>query len=156
VGNKDQSGYKATARRSLAFIIMFIIFAFFGVLPVNAQPDANAAFRLIGTMKGKHLSGAVLQDSTGQQTFYQLHDKLPDGSQIVKLRDDSISLKNENGTMYDMYIAHDTKSVSSSSSNNASIASPRRHETTQHERESLQRKKQRISDRNRRLNNDKQ
>jgi hypothetical protein len=90
-----------------AFIISFVALAVCCPLPAPAQTDANTSYRLIGTMQGKPLSGAVLQDETGEQLFYQLYDKLPDGSQIVRLRDNSISLKNADGTTYDMFIAHE-------------------------------------------------
>lgn len=141
---KDYEGYNAAVLSGLAVIVFFICFAFFRVFPVNAQTDANAALRLIGTMEGKPVSGAVLQDSDGKQTFYQLYEKLPDGSQIIKLRDDGISLKNENGTVYDMYIAHDTKSSASNSGYIASPATPTKQVLTQHERDSIERQKRQM------------
>jgi hypothetical protein len=141
---KDCAGYTAAARSGLAAMITFVCFSFLFVSPLSAETDAGTAYRLIGTMEGKPASGAVLQDSDGKQTFYQLYEKLPDGSQIVKLRDDSISLKSEDGTVYDMYIAHDTKSVASSSGHIVSPATPTRHELTKQERESFERRRRQL------------
>jgi hypothetical protein len=129
-------------------LALFLAFALFSPRPVNAQKDANSTYLLIGMIGGKSLSGAVLQDSTGEQLFYRLYDKLPDGSQIVKLRDDGISLKDENGTVYEMYISHDTKTATSESSTSsksyASESAPKQHRFTQAEQESIARQKQRM------------
>jgi hypothetical protein len=128
-------------------LAFFLAFALFFPQPVNAQKDANSTYLLIGMIGGKSLSGAVLQDSTGEQLFYRLYDKLPDGSQIVKLRDDGISLKDENGLVYEMFISHDTKTAASESGTNgksyASESAPIQHRFTQAEQESIARQKQR-------------
>jgi len=107
VENKAYSGTKRADCSSLILIILFS-FAFFCPLPANAQM-ANSTFSLIGTIQGEHVSGAVLQDNTGEQTFYQLFEKLPDGSQVVKVRPDSILLKGSDGINYEMFIVHGTK-----------------------------------------------
>ena len=83
----------------------FVIFLFLFVTIATAQAD----YRLIGTIEGKGFTGAVLDDSTGVQTLYRLHERLPDGSQIVKVRSDSISLKRSDGTPYELFIVHDAK-----------------------------------------------
>jgi hypothetical protein len=77
----------------------------------TALPVAPSVFRLIGTVEGKAFAGAVLDDATGAQSFYRIHEKLPDGSQVVKVQSDSISLKRDDGTAYELYIIHDTKTV---------------------------------------------
>jgi hypothetical protein len=135
----------------------FMAFTLFFVQPANAQKAANTTYLLIGTIGGMSLSGAVFQDSTGEQFFYRLYDKLPDGSQIVKLRDDSVSLKDENGVVYDMFTSHDKKTASSeariSSKSYALDSIPTRHTLTQAERESLERQRlrqlQKLEDRRR-------
>ncbi len=135
----------------IAFLMAFV---FVLVQPANAQQaGANSTFRLIGTIRGKLFSGAVLQDTTGNQVVYQLHEKLPDGSRIVHLREDSIALKGEDGTVYDMYIAHDTRSVESSSGSSGSkVVQPV--SRTPQQQESLARKEQRMSRRAHRRSHD--
>lgn len=80
------------------------------------QADATASFRLIGTVGSKGFSGAVLVDAAGAQTFFRLHDTAPDGSQLVAVGSDSISLKRPDGTRYELFIIHDTIAASSSRS----------------------------------------
>lgn len=94
-------------------VICFISFTFFFVYSADAQVAGGSSLRLIGTIQGGRMSGAVFQDNTGAQTFYELYAKLPDNSQLIKLRDDSISLKGPDGTIYDLYTSHDSKTVSS-------------------------------------------
>ena len=80
----------------------------------SAQPasaDTAASFRLIGTMEGPELSGAVLEDAAGVQSFYRLHEPLPDGSQCIKIRSDSILLKRADGTAYELFIAHNSNTA---------------------------------------------
>jgi hypothetical protein len=96
----------------LLFLITFIFTAlFFFVDIVNAQ--VADSYRLIGMIRSIYFTGVVLSDPKGEQSFYRLFDKLSDGSQIVAVRSDSISLKGADGTSYDMYIAHDTKTAAS-------------------------------------------
>jgi len=59
--------------------------------------------------EGPDLSGAVLQDAAGVQAFYRLREQLPDGSQIVKIRSDSILLKQTDGTLHEVFITQDNK-----------------------------------------------
>jgi len=107
---KSNTEWKAAYRSNLAFVIIFVFFAFCVQL-ANAQSAANSTFRLIGTIESKLLSGAILQDTTGEQSLYQLYDKLPDGSQVVKVQSDSILLRGSDGTTYEIYITRETKSV---------------------------------------------
>lgn len=108
--HKDYSGSKAADLFSLILIIL-LSFAFFWTLPANTEIEASPAFSLIGTIQGEHLSGAVLQDTTGEQSFFPLFEKLPDGSQVVKVRPDSILLRGSDGINYEMFIVHGAKSV---------------------------------------------
>ncbi len=77
--------------------------------PAAAAESAN--YSLIGTIEGDVFAGAVLADSTNQQTFYRLGEKLPDGSQIVKVLHDRVSLKRSDGSVSDIQILDDTKIV---------------------------------------------
>jgi len=72
---------------------------------------APTAFRLVGTVTSTALSGAVLVDSTGLQSFYRLRERLPDDSQIMKVRSDSILLKRTDGMLYELFITQDVKSA---------------------------------------------
>jgi hypothetical protein len=87
----------------------------FFVGTVDAQAMGPQASRLIGTIQSKNFIGAVFSDSKGEQSFYRVFDTLPDGSQIVEVRSDSISLKGESGTRYDIYVNHDMKTVGDAS-----------------------------------------
>lgn len=73
----------------------------------HAQAVGPQGFHLIGTIQSNNFIGAVFSDPKGEQTFARVFDTLPDGSQIVAVRSDSISLKRTDGMSYDMYIAHD-------------------------------------------------
>jgi hypothetical protein len=86
---------------------LVVTLLFFFVDTVDAQAIGPQASRLIGTIQSDNFTGAVFSDSKGEQTFYRVFDTLPDGSRIVAVRSDSISLKGTNGISYDMYIAHD-------------------------------------------------
>ncbi len=110
-------------KRGVVFILFFALSAFTAggsaqaqsvpdALPSfgAAEPSASSALRLIGTIEGPQaFAGAVLVDSTGNQTFYRLKETLPDGSRIVKVESDSISLKHSDGTTSELYIIHDLK-----------------------------------------------
>ncbi len=87
----------------------------FFVNTADAQATGPQASRLIGTIQSKNFIGAVFSDSKGEQSFYRMFDTLPDGSKIVAVRSDSISLKGTDGMSYDMYIAHDMKAVGAAS-----------------------------------------
>lgn len=84
-------------------IILIIVFCF--VTGVQAQ----TAYRLIGIIESSNFTGAVIDDSAGSQLFYRLRERLPDGSQIVRVKSDSILLKRSDGTSYELFIIHDTK-----------------------------------------------
>ena len=73
--------------------------------------EAYTAYTLIGTIEGEYFSGAVLADTTNQQAFYRLNQKLPDGSQIVKVKRDSVTIKRSDGSTVEVQIVDDTKIV---------------------------------------------
>ena len=102
---------------ALAFTLLLFV-----VETVDAQAIGPQASRLIGTIQSKNFIGAVFSDSKGEQSFYRVFEILPDGSKIVAVRSDSISLKGTDGMSYDMYIAHDM--TKSASANTASPVQP--------------------------------
>ena len=71
---------------------------------------ASVSYKLIGTIEGEQFSGAVLEDSTGQ-AFYRINQKLPDGSAIVKVIRDKVSIRRSDGVMVDVEVVDDTKIV---------------------------------------------
>ena len=95
-----------------ALLVLFAIFiAGLSVAqaPVAAQPASPSGLRLVGTVESATFSGAVLDDGKGIQTFYGLLDALPDGSRIIKVRSDSILLKQSDGSLYDLFIIGGTR-----------------------------------------------
>jgi len=67
-------------------------------------------YKLIGTIEGESFSGGVLEDSTGQ-AFYRIHQKLPDGSQIIKVKRDKVTLQRPGGSTVEIVIVDDAKIV---------------------------------------------
>jgi len=104
--NRLQSKKKENVSKLFRVALVFTLVLFF-VDTLDAQPAGPQVTRLIGTIQSKNFIGAVFSDSKGEQSFYRVFDTLPDGSKIVTVRSDSISLKGSDGTSYDMYIAHD-------------------------------------------------
>jgi general secretion pathway protein C len=80
--------------------------------PSGATSSEASAFRLIGTIEGEHFAGAVLEDASGVQNFYRIHEKMPDGSQIVKVQRDKITIRRPDGGAFDLQIIDDTRIVS--------------------------------------------
>lgn len=97
-----------------------------------AQLDASRpqpAFRLVGTIEGGPFSGAVIDDTKNPQTFYRLNEKLPDESQIVKVRSDYVVLKWPDGTKTELYATPGTGGGGAPAAPAASavpVASPQR------------------------------
>ena len=91
--------------------LLFMAVLASSVLSLAGATDSRAASpveaKLIGTIISKAFTGAVLIDAKGEQIFYRLYEKLPDGMQIVKVHSDRISLKGESGEIYDVYISHE-------------------------------------------------
>lgn len=86
--------------------VLFLIVLSWIFLPVEpVYAEAPGPYRLIGTIEGgKGFAGAVLDDSSGVQTFYRLREQLPDGSQIVKVSSDVIAVKRSDGTSYELFL----------------------------------------------------
>jgi general secretion pathway protein C len=78
--------------------------------PSSGPAAESSNFKLIGTIEGGSFSGAVLEDSTGQ-AFYRIHQKLPDGSQIIKVKRDKVTLQRPEGSTIDIVVADDDKIV---------------------------------------------
>jgi general secretion pathway protein C len=70
----------------------------------------SLSFKLIGTIEGEQFAGAVLEDSTGQ-TFYRIHQTLPDGSSIVKVMRDMVAIRRSDGVTVNLQVVDDTKIV---------------------------------------------
>lgn len=79
--------------------------------PSGGPAVESVSYRLIGTIEGESFAGAVLEDTTGQ-AFYRIHQKLSDGSVIVKVMRDKISIKKPDGPVIDIQVVDDTKIVS--------------------------------------------
>jgi general secretion pathway protein C len=76
--------------------------------PAASEPSQ---YLLIGTVEGAAFAGAVLQDATNQQTFYRLQQKLPDGSRIIKVKRDRVTLSKPDGGTFEIQTVDDTKIV---------------------------------------------
>lgn len=78
----------------------------------SSSPAAveSSMYRLIGTIEGASFSGAVLEDASGQ-AFYRLNQKLPDGSQIIKVQRDKIVLRRADSSTTEIQVVDDTKIV---------------------------------------------
>lgn len=101
---KEMSDYSSILERGL-----------FGDGKAPAAGGAGAAvesttYKLIGTIEGESFAGAVLEDSSGQ-VFYRINQKLPDGSMIVKVMRDKITMKKAEGATFELSIVDDTKIV---------------------------------------------
>ncbi len=83
-----------------------------GRAPSSGPATAEAAsYKLIGTVEGEQFAGAVLEDSAGQ-AFYRIHQKLPDGSTIVKVMRDKIAIRRSDGVTVNLEVVDETKIVS--------------------------------------------
>lgn len=78
--------------------------------PSSGPAIESSNYKLIGTIEGESFSGAVLEDSAGQ-AFYRLHQKLPDGSQLVKVKRDKVTLQRPEGSTIEIQIVDDAKIV---------------------------------------------
>jgi hypothetical protein len=106
--NYPQGRIKKQIANLLFLLILFISSHLFLADTAAAQPPpagqtaAQSGYRLIGILKGPALTGAVLGDGAGEQIFYRLHERLPDGSQVVKVRG-GIVLKRNDGCFANCY-----------------------------------------------------
>ncbi len=79
--------------------------------PSSGPPAVESSnYKLIGTVEGGSFSGAVLEDSTGQ-VFYRIHQKLPDGSQIIQVKREKVTLQRPDGSTVDILLADEDKIV---------------------------------------------
>jgi len=120
-----QQPTKTGQTAKLTFVPLIAVLALFmiGISFGNASAAEPAGFNLIGTIVSKAFTGAVIKDGTGMQTFFRLYEALPDGSKIVRVQADSISLKGADGSLYDMFIAHE-RTVGSAAPPQISANSP--------------------------------
>lgn len=87
-----------------------------GLFGDGSGPSAGPAsavvtnYKLVGTVEGAFFSGAVLLDGTGQ-FFYRINEKLPDGSSIVRVTRDKITLRRSDGSTVDIENVDETKIV---------------------------------------------
>jgi len=93
--------------RKLVLVSIFLFLLLYLIDQVHGQVAAQSGYNLIGTIHSGDFSGAVIRVEKGEQSFFRLFEKLPDGSQLVKVRDDSISIKGTDDTLYDMFISHE-------------------------------------------------
>ena len=108
--NRLRSIKKENVGKLFRVALVFTLVLFF-VDTLDAQPAGPQVTRLIGTIQSKNFIGAVFSDAKGEQSFYRLYEKLPDGMKIVEVRSNSITLKGESGEHYDVYINHNIKTV---------------------------------------------
>jgi general secretion pathway protein C len=73
--------------------------------------ESYSTYTLIGTIEGDSFSGAVLADATNQQAFYRHDQKLPDGSMLMKVKHDRVTLKRPDGSTVELQVVDDTKIV---------------------------------------------
>ncbi len=82
-----------------------------GKSPSTAPAAAEAVnYKLIGTVEGDVFAGAVLEDASGQ-AFYRINQKMTDGSRIVKVLRDRVTIRREDGTTATIQLVDDTKIV---------------------------------------------
>ncbi len=81
-----------------------------GKRPSSVPAAETSVYKLIGTVEGEVFSGAVLEDMTGQ-AFYRLHQKLPDGSQIIKVQRDRVAIRRADGGTTELQVVDDAKIV---------------------------------------------
>jgi general secretion pathway protein C len=83
-----------------------------GKAPTAAPAAAEAAtiYKLIGTIEGDVFAGAVLEDTSGQ-AFYRIRQRLSDGSQIVKVLRDRVTLRRADGAKIELQLVDDMKIV---------------------------------------------
>jgi len=78
--------------------------------PSSGPAAESTNYTLIGTIEGGSFSGAVLDDGSGQ-TFYGIHEKLPDGSQIIKVTREKVTLQRHDRSKVDIQLADEDKIV---------------------------------------------
>lgn len=79
--------------------------------PSGTASSEASAFRLIGTIESERFAGAVLEDAGGIQTFYRIFEKMPDGSQIIKVQRDRVTIRKADGGTVDVQVVDDARIV---------------------------------------------
>jgi len=105
--NRTDDSRRSARERTVTKQVLIILFIVLLCCGLRMTSQAAESLRLIGMIKSSHFTGIVLSDAKGEQSFYRVSDKLPDGSQIVEVRSDSILLKGADGTSFAMFISHD-------------------------------------------------
>jgi hypothetical protein len=77
----------------------------------------DAAFTLVGTIVSRSMTGAVIKNAQGEQTLYLLHERLPDGSEIIDVAKSSIRLRGRDNAVFDLYILHGLNPAAASAPN---------------------------------------
>jgi hypothetical protein len=99
----------------LLIALLIVVFAALFIINTADAQTASASgpssYRLIGTVEAGGFIGAVLDDAKGEQLFYRLHEKLPDGSEIVKVQNNRILVKKSDGALYELFTSHDMKTA---------------------------------------------
>ncbi len=104
----------AITRKELSDYSSILERGIFGEGKSTATGPASAeasTYTLIGTIEGDAFAGAVLQDATNVQAFYRLNQGLPDGSRLVKVKRDRVSIKRPDGVTVEVQVVDDTKIV---------------------------------------------
>jgi general secretion pathway protein C len=78
--------------------------------PSSGPAVSSSAYKLIGTIEGESFAGAVLEDSSGQ-TFFRIHQKLPDDSVIIKVQKTKVTLRRPDGQTFDIEVVDETRIV---------------------------------------------
>lgn len=76
----------------------------------GAAEVSSVNYKLIGTVEGEVFAGAVLEDKSGQ-AFYRINQKLPDGSAIVKVMHNKVTVRRSDGVTVNLEVVDDTKIV---------------------------------------------
>jgi general secretion pathway protein C len=109
---RDQRGI--SARKELSDYSSILERGIFGegrASSSTAAASAPSQYLLIGTVEGEAFAGAVLQDASNLQTFYRRGQKLPDGSRIISVKRDRITLSQPGGGTIEIQIVDETKIV---------------------------------------------
>lgn len=110
--NEERAGIQA--RKELSDYSSILERGLFGESKGSSGSPATVeftAYTLIGTIEGESFAGAVLADTANLQAFYRLGQRLPDGSQIVKVKRDRVTLKRPDGSTVEIQIVDETTIV---------------------------------------------
>jgi hypothetical protein len=106
ISESARNRFSLIARRVFWVFTAQVVFAAILTLSGSGEcqtPTPSGTY-LVGTVISKMFTGAVINDEKGDQSFYRIHETLPDGSQIIKVTDDHISLKGPDGSFSAMFI----------------------------------------------------